>query len=52
LRWDFAKSAALKLQLDHSRVGTGSPGTLINIQPGFQPGGRFTVFSATLDFVF
>jgi hypothetical protein len=51
-RWDFAKNAALKLQLDHSRVGAGSPGTLINIQPGFQPGGRFTVFSASLDFVF
>lgn len=52
LRWDLAKNAALKMQLDHSRVGAGSPGTLVNIQPGFQPGGRFTVFSATLDFVF
>ena len=52
LRWDLAKNAALKMQLDHSRVGADSRGTLVNIQPGFQPGGRFTVFSATLDFVF
>jgi hypothetical protein len=51
-RWDFAKSAALKLQFDHTRLGAGSPGTLINLQPGFQPGGKFNVFSATIDFVF
>ena len=51
-RWDFAKKAALKLQFDHSRTGAGSPGTLINLQPGFQAGGRFNVFSAAIDFVF
>ncbi len=51
-RWDFAKNAALKLQFDHTRLGAGSAGTLINIQPGFQPGGRVNVFSATIDFVF
>lgn len=51
-RWDFVKDAALKLQLDHTRLGAGSAGTLANIQPGFQPGGKVTVFSATLDFVF
>jgi hypothetical protein len=51
-RWDFAKNADLKLQFDHSRLGAGSAGTLINIQPGFQPGGRFNVVSVTIDFVF
>jgi hypothetical protein len=51
-RWDFAKQFALKLQYDRTRLGAGSDGTLINTQPGFQPGGRFDVFSATLDFVF
>ncbi len=51
-RWDFAKSAALKFQFDHTRIGAGSPGTLINIQPGFQTGGKVNVFSTTLDFVF
>lgn len=51
-RWDFAKNAALKLQYDHSRVGNGSTGTLDRPQPGFVLGGRFNVFSATVDFVF
>ena len=51
-RWDFMKNAALKLQFDHTRLGAGSAGTLINIQPGFQPGGKVNVFSATVDFVF
>lgn len=51
-RWDFTKNADLKLQFDHTRLGAGSPGTLINIQPGFQRGGKFNVFSATVDFVF
>ncbi|MDP2093816.1 MAG: hypothetical protein Q8K50_07985 [Hydrogenophaga sp.] len=52
MRWDFARNTALKLQFDHIRIGAGSQGTLINIQPGFQPGGKVNVFSATLDFVF
>jgi hypothetical protein len=51
-RWDFAKNAALKLQFDHIRLGAGMPGTLTEVQPGFQPGGKVNVFSATLDFVF
>jgi hypothetical protein len=52
LRWDFAKNADLKLQFDHVRLGADSSGTLINVQPAFQPGGRFNVFSAAIDFVF
>jgi hypothetical protein len=52
VRWDFAKNAALKLQFDQTRLGAGSPGMLINLQPGFQTGGKFNVFSATVDFVF
>lgn len=51
-RWDFAKNATLKVQFDHSRLGAGSPGVLMNTQPGFQPGGVLNVFSATVDFVF
>jgi hypothetical protein len=51
-RWDFARNAALKLQLDRTHLGAGSSGALINVQPGFQPGGKFTVFSAAIDFVF
>ena len=51
-RWDFAKNAALKVQVDHIRIGAGSTGTLIKVQPDFQPGGKVNVFSATIDFVF
>jgi hypothetical protein len=51
-RWDFAKNIDLKLQFDHTMLGAGSPGLLINVQPGFQPGGSVNLFSATVDFVF
>jgi hypothetical protein len=51
-RWDFMTNAALKLQFDHTDIGSGSSGVLGNLQPGFQPGGRFDLFSATIDFVF
>ncbi len=51
-RWDFMPNAALKLQYDHTDIGTGSSGVLINLQPGFKPGGTVNLFSATIDFVF
>lgn len=51
-RWDFMKNAALKVQFDHTRIGAGSSGQLINLQPVYQPGGSLNVFSATIDFVF
>ena len=51
-RWDFAKSFDFKLQFDHERLGHGSSGTLINVQPGFQPGGTVNLCSAAIDFVF
>lgn len=51
-RWDVAQSAALKLQIDRVRLGEGSTGMLRNTQPGFQPGGAFSVLTITLDFVF
>jgi hypothetical protein len=51
-RWDFAKNVDLKVQFDHTRIGADSDGTLINIQPGFRPGGTVNIFSATVDFVF
>ncbi len=51
-RWDFMRNTALKLQFDHSDIGTGSSGTLSNLQPGFETGGKVDVLSATIDFVF
>jgi len=52
VRWDLARNTALKLQYDYSRIGNGSPGTLDHLSPDFVPGRSFSVFSATLDFVF
>jgi len=52
VRWDFARSAALKLQLDEVRVDSGSRGTFGNFQPGFAPGSSARIFSAVVDFVF
>jgi hypothetical protein len=51
LRWDIIKNVDLKLQYDHTRLAEGSPGLLINLQPGFQRGGAVDVFSAAIDFV-
>jgi hypothetical protein len=50
-RWDFAKNVDLKLQVDHTRFGAASSGTLINVQSGFSPGGTVNLFSAAIDFV-
>lgn len=51
-RWDFAKNLDLKLQFDHMRLGPSSPGTLIDVQPGFRAGRTVNLFSAAIDFVF
>jgi hypothetical protein len=51
VRWDFMKNVDFKVQYDHTRLGAGSPGTLINLQPGFQPGGTVDLFSAAIDFL-
>jgi hypothetical protein len=51
VRWDFIRNVDLKLQYDHTRLGAGSPGTLINLQPGFQPGGIVNLFSFAVDFL-
>jgi hypothetical protein len=50
-RWDLLKNVDLKLQVDHTRLGAGSPGTLINLQPGFRPGGTVNLLSIAMDFL-
>ena len=52
VRWDAARNVALKLQFDRIRVDPRSTGTLRNIQPAFQPGGKVDVWTASMDFVF
>ncbi|MBC3869493.1 porin family protein [Undibacterium oligocarboniphilum] len=49
VRWDFHKSAALKLQFDRMSPENG-PGTFINAKPNFA--GSVNVFAAAVDFVF
>lgn len=51
VRWDFMRNFALKAQYDHIRLGDGSPGTQINVQPGFRPGGTLSLVSLSVDFV-
>lgn len=51
-RWDVALNLALKAQFDHIDLEPGSPGYLVNSQPGFEPGGSVNLFSLALDFVF
>lgn len=51
-RWDFARNSALKVQYERLDLDDGSPGVLVNAQPGFEPGGRVDLFSVSLDFVF
>jgi hypothetical protein len=50
VRWDFMQDVDLKVQCDHTRMGKGSPGTLIQLQPDFRTGGTLNLVSATIDF--
>lgn len=52
LRWDFLKNADLKMQVDHTRIGAGSSDELINLQPGYRPGGIVNLISIVVDFLF
>jgi len=52
VRWDFTKNMDAKLQYDHTRLGSSASGPLINLQPGFEPGGTFSLLSLAVDFVF
>ncbi|OON64258.1 hypothetical protein B0920_13290 [Massilia sp. KIM] len=49
LRWDFASSVALKVQVDRVKPKNGN-GLFVNVQPGFK--GPVTVGAVALDFVF
>ena len=49
VRWDFYKSAALKVQVDRIKPKDG-PGAFLNAKPGFA--GAVNVYAAGIDFVF
>jgi hypothetical protein len=52
VRWDFMSNFALKAQYEHLDIAETSSGTLVNVQPGFQPGGTVDVLSVAINFVF
>jgi len=52
VRWDVMKNVAFKAEYEAIQLGAGSPGNLVNSQPGFTGGGRVNVFSVLVDFVF
>ena len=52
LRWDFMRNVAFKMQYEFIDRDDGSPGTFGNLQPGFKPGGKADLFSASINFVF
>ncbi|ATQ77585.1 hypothetical protein CR152_26090 [Massilia violaceinigra] len=49
VRWDFHKSAALKVQVDHIKPRDGA-GTFLRAKPGFKD--TVNVYAAGIDFVF
>jgi predicted porin len=51
-RWDFAESAAFKVQYDHINLGNNSSGTLRNVQPDFKLGDTVNLLSLVIDFTF
>lgn len=51
-RWDFAESAAFKMQLDHIKTEENSNTLFINPQPNFDYGDSVNILSFSLDFVF
>lgn len=51
-RWDVVTGIAVKAQVDFIDVLEDSPGTFINQQPGFEPGGSAQLLSLSTVFVF
>lgn len=51
-RWDVARNAALKVQLEHISVGSNSNGTFRFPRAGFTLGGQANIVSIALDMVF
>jgi hypothetical protein len=53
VRWDFAKSLDLKLQVEQVTIDTlGDPAAFTNLQPGVRIGDKANVLSLALDLVF
>jgi hypothetical protein len=52
VRWDGFTNIALKGQYNYVDIGDNSNGMLGNVQPGFEQGGNYSLFSLSVDFIF
>jgi hypothetical protein len=52
VRWDLVKNGAVTFQFDRIHLGAGSAGSLVNLQPGFQRGGKLDLVTANFSFVY
>ena len=52
MRWDGFTNIAIKGQYNYVDIGDNSNGMLGNVQPGFEQGGNYSLFSLSVDFIF
>ena len=52
MRWDAFTNIAIKGQYNYVDVGDDSNGLLGNVQPGFEQGGKYSLYSLSVDFIF
>jgi hypothetical protein len=52
MRWDAFNNVAIKGQYNRVNLGDNSSGKLANVQPGFELGSTYSVYTLTVDFIF
>jgi len=52
VRWDAFTNIAVKGQYNYVDIGDNSNGMLGNVQPGFEQGGNYSLYSLSVDFIF
>jgi hypothetical protein len=52
VRWDAFTNIAIKGQYNYVDIGDNSNGLLGNVQPGFEQGGNYSLYSLSVDFIF
>lgn len=52
LRWDVINNVAVKAQYNYVDIGENSRGRLFNVQPGFELGSNYSLYSLSVDYIF
>lgn len=52
VRWDVISNVAVKAQYNYVDIAEDSNGRLINVQPGFEPGSNYSLYSLSVDYIF